>query len=49
MARRADAGADAPACAVAASSDARLSDTIEILSSGCVGKAIEWIGKYVGF
>lgn len=34
--------ADAPACAVPASSDARLSDTIEILSSGCAGDSISF-------
>lgn len=36
------ADADAPACAVPASSDARLSDTIEILSSGCAGDSISF-------
>lgn len=37
-----DAVADAPACAVPASSDARLSDTIEILSSGCAGDSLSF-------
>ncbi len=41
----ADAGvadAGAAACAVSASSDARLSDTIEVLASGCAGDSISF-------
>ncbi len=38
----ADAATDAPSCVVPASSDARLSDTIANLSSGCAGDSISF-------
>lgn len=42
MSAGAERVADAPACAVPASSDARLSDTIGVLSAGCAGDSISF-------